>query len=54
MRDLFGFIAFAGLIAAQFLGVVFVRHDAHACREIERPAEPHDVRTWNIYLSAHG
>jgi hypothetical protein len=53
MRDLLGLIAFAGLIAAQFLAVVFVRHDAQAYRDAQQ-AKPRDARTWNIYLSTHG
>jgi len=57
MRDLFGVMAFVGLIAAQFLAVVFVRHDAEPSREYAaepQPKLPHHAQTWSIWLSAQG
>jgi hypothetical protein len=59
MRDLFGLMAFVGLIAAQFLAVVFVRHDAQPHWDTERaaapkPMLPHHAQTWSIWLSAQG
>jgi LPS sulfotransferase NodH len=59
MQDLFGIMAFVGLIAAQFLAVVFVRHDAQPHWDAERAADPmpklpHHAHTWSIWLSAQG
>ena len=59
MRDLFGLMAFVGLIAAQFLAVMFVRHDTEPSWDAERAAEPkpklpHHAQTWSIWLSAQG
>ena len=42
-----GFIAFAALIAAQFLAVVLVNHGARRERTIGRPRKRKEVRTWN-------
>ena len=59
MLDLLGLIAFFGLIAAQFLAVVLVRHDAQPSWDAERAAEPKPMlpdhaHTWSIWLSAQG
>ena len=58
MHDLLGLMAFVGLIAAWFLAVVFVRHDApQPSIEASRAAEPklpHRAQTWSIWLSAQG
>jgi hypothetical protein len=56
MHDLLGLMAFVGLIAAQFLAVLFVRHDAQPSREhaAEPKPAPHHARTWSIWLSAQG
>lgn len=59
MQDLLGLMAFVGLIAAQFLAVVFVRQDARPSIEAEyaagpKPVLPHHAHTWSIWLSAQG
>jgi len=57
MQDVLGLLAFVGLIAAWFLAVVFVGHDAQTNIETERVAEPklpHHAHTWSISLSAQG
>ena len=57
MQDLLGRMAFIGLIAAWFLAVVFVRHDAQPSVETEgaaQPKLPHHAQTWSIWLSAQG
>jgi len=42
-----GFIAFAALIAAQFLAVVLVNSGARRDRTTGRPQARKRVRTWN-------
>ena len=57
VQDLLGLMAFVGLIAAWFLAVVFVRHDAQPSIETAHAAEPkppHHAQTWSIWLSAQG
>jgi hypothetical protein len=53
MQDVLGLIAFAALIAVQFLAVVRVRHDAHHNQESGQSARSRkEAPTWNTWLSA--
>jgi hypothetical protein len=51
MEHLFSALAFAGLIAGQFLAVVFVAHEHSKIRSFERRVpRDEDQRTRNIWL----
>jgi hypothetical protein len=51
MESFLSALAFAGLIAAQFLGVVFVAHGHRKVRSSDRRfSHEKDTRTKNIWL----
>jgi hypothetical protein len=50
MEPLFSALAFAGLIAAQFLAVVFVSHEHSKTRSSDRCTSSDEGRTKNIWL----
>jgi hypothetical protein len=51
MESFLSALAFAGLIAAQFLGVVFVAHEHRKVRSSDkRVSHDNDTRTRNIWL----
>jgi hypothetical protein len=50
MEHFFSALAFAGLIAAQFLAVVFVAHEHRKVRSSNTRISSDDLRTKNIWL----